>query len=219
MDITELSCDAIDAKPIDVDWRNTPYDDEAGNVWNPIDPDLSTLPSELLASFATEYGVEVPECYQACQGDDASCGTCHGTGKDYEDEDFLTELLDAMHESDPDLLFPVMNYAYPLTELRTDAGALQAKLLDTSLCVVELNGKPYLALQGGGMDFSWDICEAYTLAGLLPPVHFAGSLPRIAGWERKALRGTLNACVRSCEVAAEWASQRLEHVRSFTVED
>lgn len=46
------------------------------------------------------------------------------------------------------------------------------KLLGLPLCVVEVEGEYGLALTGGGMDYGWEICEAYIRLGFLPPVYF-----------------------------------------------
>jgi hypothetical protein len=90
----------------------------------------------------------------------------------------------------------MMNYAYPLESLRIDMrGTLLGDSVPDSigahgfpttvheaahalrglpLCIIErLDGEGYeLALTGGGMDLSWEICEAFVRLGFLPPVHF-----------------------------------------------
>jgi hypothetical protein len=73
---------------------------------------------------------------------------------------------------------PMMNYAYPLPE-DIDGPDAAYKLRDLPLVPVEMDGSWYLALTGGGMDLSWEICAAYVTLGFLPPMHFAGNLPRI----------------------------------------
>src|SRR3954463_1905679 len=78
---------------------------------------------------------------------------------------------------------PMMNYAYPLGDSYDVDDAV--KIAHLPLVIVQhfegYGETSYeLALSGGGMDFSWQICEAYMLLGYLPPVHFA-DLPRMAG--------------------------------------
>ena len=71
---------------------------------------------------------------------------------------------------------PMMNFFYPLPSGAHDPAALAY----LPVCLVTLNDEPGLALTGGGMDLSWEICEAYMRLGYLPPVHFA-DLPHMAG--------------------------------------
>jgi hypothetical protein len=73
---------------------------------------------------------------------------------------------------------PMMNYWYPADIDDQEAAAM--KLVDLPLCVVEVHGETGLALTGGGMDLSWEICEAYVELGLYPPAHFC-RLPGMAG--------------------------------------
>ena len=94
---------------------------------------------------------------------------------------------------------PMMNYYYPLPEFDGDTMDAAKKLINTPLVIVEFldSGDYALALSGGGMDLSWEICEAYMRLGYLPPAHFC-RLPQMAG------RGTgqkdrwiIDACERS----------------------
>lgn len=96
---------------------------------------------------------------------------------------------------------PMMNYWYAIDfdphDFDPDEAA--AKIVDLPLCVVMIGGQYGLALTGGGMDFSWEICEAYTRLGQLPPAVFA-DLPGMAGrgtsardkYIMSACRATLN---------------------------
>ena len=104
---------------------------------------------------------------------------------------------------------PAMNYAYPLGHITHSAD--DAKDLPGSLCLVEMDDKWFLALTGGGMDLSWDICRAYIALGYLPPVHF--ELPEFAGdvWnEDKAL--IVTAMKRSLDLAQRWNENRAERL-------
>lgn len=100
---------------------------------------------------------------------------------------------------------PMMNYAYPVDVESLDEAVLKIK--DLPLCLVETsNDGQYLALTGGGMDVSWEICEAYIRLGYLPPVHF--ELPKMAG------RGTtpddlkiIEASLRANRLVADWAER------------
>jgi hypothetical protein len=99
---------------------------------------------------------------------------------------------------------PMMNYWYDCPMLSDDPEAVAVKLLNTPLCVVKVHEEWGLALTGGGMDLTWEIVEAFVAIDMLPPVHFARSLPGMAG------RGTsdkdrllIAACQRSMHEAEE----------------
>jgi hypothetical protein len=84
------------------------------------------------------------------------------------------------------------------------------------LCVVEKeDGTTGLALTGGGMDLSWEICDAFISLGFLPPVHFC-RLPYMVGWEHDP-RSTriLEACLESAEVAARRAEGKAGQCREM----
>ena len=77
---------------------------------------------------------------------------------------------------------PMMNYYYPLPG-SVDVEEYARSLYPLPLCLVRIDDENTeeryaLALTGGGMDFSWQICEAFMRLGYLPPIHF--SLPRMA---------------------------------------
>lgn len=104
---------------------------------------------------------------------------------------------------------PQMLYWYPLPAVEDSPVQAALSIRDLPVCVVEVGGSWGLALSGGGMDLSWEIVEAYTRLGYLPPAHFA-DLPIDAG------RTSLNdaylvlACRRSLTVALERAQRSLE---------
>lgn len=103
----------------------------------------------------------------------------------------------------------MMNYYYPLPDLHRvedDPTVAASRIADLPLCVIEWQDDGYaLALTGGGMDLSWEICEAFTRLGFLPPLHFS-DLPGIAGHPRDDNQHyTIRACMRSASVAENWA--------------
>jgi hypothetical protein len=111
---------------------------------------------------------------------------------------------------------PMMSYAYPLPD---DFGgydeAAAAKLEGLPLCIVRWeDGRYELALTGGGMDLSWEICEGFMRLGHLPPLHFC-DLPMMAGLtpldERH--RWILAGCLRTCEVAEHRAARAAQRLR------
>jgi len=123
---------------------------------------------------------------------------------------------DADYESDCEgyLNFsePMMNCYYPLPNadhLEPD----DVKKIDGPVVLIQFeDGDWALALSGGGMDLSWDICKAFVDLGFLPPTHFA-DLPEFAGdkWtEGKAL--VVCAMGRSLEIAELWLQRKQRHL-------
>jgi hypothetical protein len=110
---------------------------------------------------------------------------------------------------------PMMNYRYQIDdELYTNDAA--HKIAHLPLCLVrdEENENVYLALTGGGMDLSWEICEAYIRLGYLPPSHF--DLPEMAGKELNERNALIVAAVeRSNEILASWAQRRRERATNL----
>lgn len=107
---------------------------------------------------------------------------------------------------------PMMSYWYPCP---LDDPADAARTLATyhlPLCVVSVDGENGLALTGGGMDLSWEICEAFARLGFCPPLHYC-DLPRMTGREREASTSfILAACARTTEIAQLWATNSAERV-------
>ena len=114
----------------------------------------------------------------------------------------------------------MMNYYYPidLDAERDDLEEAAKKLVDLPLCIVTFEDSDTiaLALTGGGMDLSWEICEAYMLLGYLPPLHFC-DLPGISG------RGTSNrdkwiiaGCRRSAKFNRDNAYSTIKHLARFS---
>jgi hypothetical protein len=106
---------------------------------------------------------------------------------------------------------PMMNHFYPCEFIGLDHDDAARAIAHLPLCVVELEcGETGFALTGGGMDLSWEICDAYISCGYLPPFQYTG-LPRMAG-KHKHPRAQLilAACRRSCEILKGWAERRDE---------
>ena len=107
----------------------------------------------------------------------------------YDDWD-LPFALTKKEEENGDFL-PKMNYIYPLPEFERRPGTVFVgslgvesdgyskelkKRLDAAGAVTVIrridDDKFYLALTGGGMNMSWDICAGYIALGYLPPLDF-----------------------------------------------
>lgn len=99
---------------------------------------------------------------------------------------------------------PMMNYWYPLPFDPSDSAI--AELANLPLCVVYIDDAPGLALTGGGMDLSWEICEAFMRLGCLPPLHFS-ALPAICG--RGVSKGD-KVIAKACERSADMSLERMK---------
>jgi len=153
VDVDQLSADAVDVKPHEYDWSEG---------W-PETWDWYRIP-------------DCPECDVACErgeGDErwswlCSNEACENHGEEVDDDNDLDS-------------GPMMNYYYELPNGDWSEDAAR-KIADLPLCIVyfEDSGEYALALTGGGMDLSWEICEAYIRLGLLPPVHYC-DLPGMSG--------------------------------------
>jgi len=120
---------------------------------------------------------------------------------------------------------PMMNYFYPLPNFDD---AKRSREMDEdymkeacdkagNITLVEKLKEPThkafgLALTGGGMDLSWDICRGYINFGYLPPIHFCDGLPRYAGmdYEDPENKIVIAACKRSFEAVKENADRALD---------
>lgn len=109
---------------------------------------------------------------------------------------------------------PMVNYAYPLPDLGAADNVYDAadRIRDLPLCIIERDGEYELALTGGGMDLSWEICEAYLRLGFAPPLAFC-ELPRMAGrGSSERDREIIAACRFSVTVAVDRARQVIAHL-------
>lgn len=154
MSLEQLSFAAVSSVPVQYDWGQEPE-------WETV-----FLPGAACPDCETVYPNGEPgDACKRCLDDDGSY--CY---------------LDARGDE------PMMNYYYPLPAFDDDPEEAQGKLAGVCVTLVRLtncdfepDGEGYaLALTGGGMDLSWDICEAYIRLGYAPPLHFS-RLPQFAG--------------------------------------
>jgi hypothetical protein len=111
----------------------------------------------------------------------------------------------------PECEGPMMNYWYPIDIKDCEEAA--RKLVCLPLCVVEFpDGTTGLALTGGGMDLSWEICNAFMLLGQLPPVHF--ELPAMCGrGVNERDRWVIAGVRKACQVMAKRMAWRLKKLK------
>ena len=117
---------------------------------------------------------------------------------------------------------PMMNYYYELPYYEGDPEEDQLTLYQSSANVVlvrmlnieEDENSFVLALSGGGMDLSWDICHAYILLGYAPPLHFC-DLPDFGqDNSQEPYNLILKACLQSAKFVAERATRKIEQLQS-----
>lgn len=111
---------------------------------------------------------------------------------------------------------PAMNYCYPLPRNVEPLDAAK-QIAHLPLCLIEWgdgsgHGGFALALTGGGMDLSWDICEAFMCLGELPPVKYAGDLPDQGEYGARA-RYVLAGARKSVRVAGNWLANQRRHLK------
>jgi len=128
-------------------------------------------------------------------------------------------------EEDEDFEGPLMSYFYPLPGFDPDDPQEAAKKLKgLPLCLVALidcDGEPRewgMALTGGGMDLSWQICHAYIRMGYLPPLAFC-NLPQFAGMsltkETQMILAACHASIAHAERCIAFLKHRLEEVEKW----
>lgn len=106
---------------------------------------------------------------------------------------------------------PMVNYRYPvggLTVSQAQAAVDDGALAGLPLCLVEYDGEPFLALTGGGMDLSWEICQAYVNLGYLPPVAFCSDLPNMG--DARVRPEVVRAGAQALSIARDRAAWRFD---------
>jgi len=134
-------------------------------------------------------------------------------------EDWDVAFAQTDEEIESEEFTPMMNYFYPLPEFEhkhlSDDEIKKALTEAGSVTLIEKlkTGEKGLALTGGGMDLSWDICKGHINLGYLPPAHFCRSLPRMGDMtltpENKKV---ISACRKSLEMEETWAKRGLEEL-------
>ena len=192
-DDLRLNCNEVESSPNDINWQTARGSDLDGYR---VHVCVECSDCSLMAVLSDEGEVECPEAIPEVtavddDGDEIEVrNECGGT--------FYGEV-------------PMMDYWYPIKISDCEEAARLIEHLP--LCVVEFDdGQTGLALTGGGMNYSWEICEAYVLLGHLPPLHFC-DLPRMSGrGTSERDRATLAACMESCRIAEGWARDKRERL-------
>lgn len=227
---TDLSYACIAAVPIDYEFSGEKWAEstEDGSGWRvcagSIVPDdleteieiklkgedhprtfvLDTDTFEIEVSFFDEDGDE--DCETMYPGEDEWAKAIEEHFK--LDADDLRAQIDG---EDHERWEPMMNYCYPLDCEPPD----DWKRLVSNCTCVEIDGSYYLALTGGGMDLSWEICESYMRLGYYPPAHFA-RLPSMAGrGTSKRDKWIIDGCRKTFEAMRARAESGLRDLDSL----
>jgi hypothetical protein len=205
VDLESLSYAAVDSKPVDADWSEIGWNEDGEGGFSYVEAHRCEGSHTLQQLVDGAEAVNLDPDEVEIDGDildldpilvtiDHECPAC---GAEHYQEG------------------PMMNYYYPV-DLDDEVEA--AKLIvDTPLCVVKVNGQTGLALTGGGMDLSWEICEAFVRLGFVPPSHFCRDLPRMGPISARKL-GLLEACLKGLEAQERWAQGGSERVRQMIAE-
>lgn len=189
----DLSAAALSSESVDYDWS-----EGWGENWEIVDPAREMTRSEICAQLR-DWGVEFDATEQ--------------------NNDELRELLYDSGEWN-DEFAPIVSCYYPLPDFTGSGEKLQAALRrEHNNCAVVsvemLDGdwEYVLALTGCGMNLSWDIAEAYIIAGYLPPAWLR--MPRMAdvklGPRQKAV---FRAIRRGAAIRRNWIESDLRDVRT-----
>lgn len=222
-----LNSDTISMVPVSYDWAEG-YPEK----WDIILPDPDKWPLGDCRAYLDEVGADMPEpdpwtmdradlvaalegigiaCYDEESND--TLAEAYAESMESGDLDGADEWREAAREALEDNRHdfePMMNYYYPLPDRDSFNGEDANKIQDMPLVLVEFEDENCaLALTGGGMDLSWEICEAFIRLGYRPPLHFC-DLPAMAGrGESEHDRAIIEACKESARIAIRWAEGTL----------
>lgn len=203
LETDSLRVDCLTEKPRDYDWSEGYIE-----KWDVIQPyDYDDFENETECPVCEGVGEVLDELEEW-----EKCKNCEGTGEVYLDNEGKTGYYDYDNMIDSNV--PMMNYYYPLYHRDSFDQDDAKKINHLPLCIVYFTeSEEYaLALTGGGMDLSWQICEAYIRLGYYPPIHFR--LPRMAGKQRTARNvGIVETCIKGREIVGGWQDQDIEHLK------
>lgn len=224
IEIDRLHVSTCDVTPRNIDWH--PEGDERDwedrpQWWEPFTYELDEREVTLIAHSGEVIGAILNNWF-------------------YEREDYETYVADREEEIEALLterefegLFdispyqwgsegPMMNYWYPIEEKEYEFGhagsfspvGAARKLIHSPLVVVLVDGEYGIALAGGGMDFSWEICEAFVLLGKCPPLHFL-DLPHMADTWREMHERVYQGAQRTLEFTINHANRVKERLDDY----
>lgn len=220
--VTDLSAAAVDETPVRVDgWCPEDYNSEAdGRQTYEI-----VLPDDLCLNDSDIEEMSATECIQWFRDNDSErdgnidkllarrprAGTVAQQSWLEDVRQEISMRLDGARMDYEESRAPMMNCYYPIPSLR----GVDARILDGTNCTLVLLGdrnQYALVLNGGGMDFSWEIADAHIRLDLLPPAWIR--LPHQAGYPKRA-KLIIAACQRSQRVVQWRIANSLDHLRSL----
>jgi hypothetical protein len=145
--------------------------------------------------------------------------------KEEHDEEALEQAVEDFKSSDDfyewqDSYQPMMNALWPCEPRYGLADEDAATAIDRyagATALVTINSEQHhglqgIAMTGGGMDMSWDICAAYICCGCIPPIRLLADVPHFAGQKSSELTQAVLECM---DLAADWLTSRAERLRQY----
>lgn len=203
--IRDLSAACLGSRPVNKDWTEGNFGENEGwEAWSAEECEKCHQAVLLMPGQGNEDHCDIDNFAEAKDEYDGELMPCHGHVSMFEG--------------------PMMSYWYPIADFgiappHDSPHEAAPKFLRLPLCIVKVDDQYGLALTGGGTDLTWEIVEAFTVLGYLPPVHFAKRMPAICG------RGVspkdhylLKACKRSLVLEMRnlrWGMRELASAREF----
>lgn len=195
--LPRLNCDAVTSEVIRVEWEEAFAErayvsaDEGAPRAELIRPNFEEWTSAELYALLNDQGISTESLTDHDGDGDAWRDSLEAAAQQFVDDDDLFR----------DYAQPMMNFAYPVPGMtEAEAGRCQCRL--SSLTLVRLDDRIVLALTGGGMDLSPEICAAYIACGYLPPFQFVSGLPEMASVTYP--QEFLGQCMRTTDVVEAW---------------
>lgn len=234
IDVGRLHVSTCDVTPRNIDWsRGQDEGEEPHETWQSFsyehDRDGTFTDYTLVAAGGSVVAVVFDgTAYESWEEwDEANPSEAQSTQEaDMEEQfGFTEEVFAELMEVEPyqyGAEGPMMNYWYPIEETREygrfahntfDPVAAAAKL-DGPLCLVLVDDEYGLALTGGGMDLSWEICDAFVQLGKCPPLHFL-DLPHMADTWRDMHQRVYLGAQRTLEFTINHANRVKERLDDY----
>ncbi len=223
-ELDQLTALAINVKSVEYDWSRHAIETE----WNIVEP---VAPTPILkecvecSGHGTHEGrgdINCPDCWGL--GRRVDFDTSHSFFNDHMQTDREQDIIIDSEEGGGDgsmirdcwiensyeseSWVPAMNYYYLVPELDrhwqpNEAALVLDEHVPMTLVHIAESDEYAMALTGGGMDLTWEICWAYILLGYLPPTDHT-SLPRMGGmkWNDRS-RLIVKACRRILELDSD----------------
>ncbi len=213
--VTSLSNESIDIEPRPFSWK-----DERCSQWNIVLPDVSNLSVIDCKRILEDHGEAFPDPNPWMNDpqelyDYAEMLGVEGEYRLYSYDllrNILVEAIDSekiygiqkwrkavanFDKNNAHIFGPVMDGYCDIPDLKDEQNIaeLQHKLRNYALVVVEVYGKPKLAIREKSEHINWDICEAYMMLGFKPPVCFVDLSFCVDVYDFE----TVSACILSVE--------------------